>query len=66
MELAYFSTDVWKKEDLDSSRVGVDKLQSFLEEILDSDIECELPKVREDIRVLFREKKKELVELGAK
>ncbi|KAJ6020128.1 Dynamin [Penicillium canescens] len=64
-ELAYFSTEVWKKQGLDPSRVGVDKLRCFLEEILDSHIERELPKVRDDIRRLLREKNEELDELGA-
>lgn len=36
----------------------------FLEEILDRHIERELPKVREDIRHLLREKNEELDELG--
>ncbi|KAJ6102633.1 Dynamin [Penicillium sp. IBT 16267x] len=65
VELAYFSTEVWKKQGLDPSRVGVDKLRCFLEEILDSYIERELPKVREDIRRLLREKNEELDDLGA-
>ncbi|KAJ6118957.1 Dynamin [Penicillium samsonianum] len=65
MELAYFSTEPWKKQGLDPSRVGVDKLRYFLEEILDRHIERELPKVREDIRRLLREKNEELDELGA-
>ncbi|CDM38461.1 unnamed protein product [Penicillium roqueforti FM164] len=38
---------------LDPSRVGVDKLRCFLEEILDTHIQRELPKVRDDIRRLF-------------
>ncbi|KAJ5517899.1 Dynamin [Penicillium expansum] len=65
LEQAYFSTGVWKKQGLDPSRVGVDKLRCFLEEILDSHIEREPPKVREDIRRLLREKNEELDELGA-
>jgi Histidyl-tRNA synthetase len=64
-ELAYFSTEVWKKQGLDPSRVRVDKLRCFLEEILNSHIERELPKVREDIRRLLREKNEELDELRA-
>ncbi|KAJ6132636.1 Dynamin [Penicillium samsonianum] len=64
IELAYFSTEPWKKQGLDLSRVGVDKLRCFLEEILDDHIERELPKVREDIRRLLREKNEELDELG--
>ncbi|KGO57330.1 Dynamin [Penicillium expansum] len=65
LELAYLSTGVWKEQGLDPSRVGIDKLRCFLEEILDSHIERELPKVREDIRRLLREKNEELDELGA-
>lgn len=63
-ELAYFSTEIWKKQGLDPSRVGIDRLRCFLEEILDSHIERELPKVREDIRRLLREKHEELDKLG--
>lgn len=62
-ELAYFHTDPWKKQDLDPARVGIDKLKYFLEEILDSHIERELPKVREDIRRLLRETNEELDQL---
>ncbi|KAJ5919650.1 Dynamin [Penicillium verhagenii] len=63
-EVAYFSTELWKNQRLDSSRVGIDKLRCFLEDILDSHIERELPKVREDIRRLLRRKNEELDELG--
>ncbi|KAJ9488831.1 hypothetical protein VN97_g4458 [Penicillium thymicola] len=59
-----FSTEPWKKQGLDSSRVGVDKLRYFLEENWDRLIERELPKVREDIRRLLREKNEELDEFG--
>lgn len=64
-ELAYFHTEPWKKQELDPARVGIDKLKCFLEEILDSHIERELPKVREDIRRLLRDKNEELEELGS-
>lgn len=50
---------------LDPSRVGVDKLRCFLEEILDTHIQRELPKVRDDIRRLFWEKNEELGRLRA-
>ncbi|KAJ5210048.1 Dynamin [Penicillium cf. griseofulvum] len=65
MEMAYFSTEPWKSQGLNPSRVGVENLRCFLQDFLDGHIERELPKVREDIRRLLREKNKELDELGA-
>jgi hypothetical protein len=63
-ELAFFATAGWKSQGLDFSRIGVDKLRSCLEEVLDSQIERELPKVREDVRRVLRGINAELGELG--
>ncbi|KAL3466423.1 P-loop containing nucleoside triphosphate hydrolase protein [Aspergillus heterothallicus] len=47
-ELDFFSTGLWKNQGIESSRVGIDNLRVFLQELLDSHIEKELPEVRED------------------
>lgn len=36
---------VWQQHNLDMSRVGVEKLRLFLQDLLDTHIEKELPKV---------------------
>lgn len=63
-ELAFFGSEPWKKQGLDQSRIGIDNLRLFLQELLDTHIESELPKVREDVRRLLEETKEELDELG--
>ncbi|CRG83177.1 hypothetical protein PISL3812_00526 [Talaromyces islandicus] len=63
-ELAFFSAGAWKKQKIDRSRIGIDNLRQFLQELLDSHIERELPTVREDIRRLLSETNHELVDLG--
>lgn len=49
-ELQFFSAPEWTSQQLDMNRVGVDKLRQFLQVLLDSHIEKELPKVREEIK----------------
>ncbi|GES64914.1 dynamin family protein [Aspergillus terreus] len=63
-EMDFFSSGQWKRETLDRSRIGVEKLRSFLQDLLDSHIEGELPKVREDIRSLLRAVDDELADIG--
>lgn len=63
-EIDFFSSGLWKREALDRSRIGVEKLRSFLQDLLDSHIEGELPKVREDIRSLLRTVDDELADIG--
>lgn len=63
-ELAFFNTERWKKQGLDPSRVGIGRLRAFLEELLDSHIEREMPKVREDVRRVLRGINEELGDLG--
>ena len=53
-ELGFFSSGPWVAQGLDPSRIGVNKLRSFLEDILDNHIERELPKVQEEIRRLLK------------
>ncbi|KAL2856524.1 P-loop containing nucleoside triphosphate hydrolase protein [Aspergillus pseudoustus] len=63
-ELEFFSSGAWKEQNLDRSRVGIDNLRSFLQDLLDSHIESELPKVREDVRRLLNQTNDELFDLG--
>lgn len=63
-DMAFFSRGTWKEQALDPSRIGIDNLRLFLQEILDGHIERELPKVREDVRRLLKEINKELLDLG--
>jgi GTP-binding protein EngB required for normal cell division len=63
-EIDFFSSGPWKREALDRSRIGVEKLRSFLQDLLDSHIEGELPKVREDTRSLLRTVDDELADIG--
>lgn len=63
-EIDFFSSGPWKREALDRSRIGVEKLRSFLQDLLDSHMEGELPKVREDIRSLLRTVDDELADIG--
>ncbi|OLN97026.1 Interferon-induced GTP-binding protein Mx2 [Colletotrichum chlorophyti] len=64
LEMAYFSTPTWKAENLDMSRVGVDKLRIFLQDLLDTHIETELPKVRDEIKRLLADKEEQLKAMG--
>ncbi|CAI0646869.1 unnamed protein product, partial [Colletotrichum noveboracense] len=49
-EMEFFSSGAWKTQNLDTSRVGVDNLKSYLQDLLDAHLERELPKVRDEIR----------------
>lgn len=64
-ELDFFSSAPWKAQGLDESRVGIGNLRRFLQEILDSPIERELPKVREDVHRLLEELGREIAHLGS-
>ncbi|KAJ5888355.1 dynamin GTPase [Penicillium taxi] len=46
-EQKFFSTQPWNSLGLDSSHVGIENLRMFLQDLLDSHIERELPKGRE-------------------
>jgi hypothetical protein len=63
-ELEFFSTGAWKGQGIDPSRIGIDNLRTFLQDLLDTHIERELPKVREDVRRLLHELNDELADLG--
>lgn len=63
-ELVFFETGPWKRQKLNRSRIGIDNLRNFLQELLDSHIERELPTVREDVRRLLNEVNDDLSDLG--
>ncbi|GFF25411.1 interferon-induced GTP-binding protein Mx1 [Aspergillus udagawae] len=64
MEVEFFANHPWNKLGLDPSRVGIDNLRVFMQDLLDRHIERELPKVRKDVTQLLNEINKELMDLG--
>ncbi|KAK1808515.1 hypothetical protein LTR12_017127 [Friedmanniomyces endolithicus] len=62
-ELRYFQSSPWRDQKLDASRVGVNKLKTFLQALLDRHIEKELPKVGEEIKAMIRTIEQEIVSL---
>ncbi|TKA74100.1 hypothetical protein B0A55_11064 [Friedmanniomyces simplex] len=62
-ELRYFQSPPWKEQKLDTTRVGIDKLQTSLQALLDRHIEKELPKVREEIKSTIRTSEQEMFSL---
>ncbi|RHZ51201.1 hypothetical protein CDV55_100581, partial [Aspergillus turcosus] len=64
LELEFFSTGPWKGQSIDPSRIGVDNLRTFLQDLLDTHIERELPRVQEDVQRLLDKTNEELVDLG--
>lgn len=65
LERQFFHSSPWKEQNLDLSRVGVEKLRVFLQDLLDSHIERELPKVRREVQALMLRTDNELKGLGA-
>ena len=64
-EMEFFSSGPWKAQGLDYSRVGIDNLRIFLQDLLDEHIEREIPGVRNDVRKLLNGVNEELYDLGA-
>jgi GTPase SAR1 family protein len=64
MEAEFFAHPPWNKLGLDPSRVGIDNLRIFMQDLLDCHIEGELPKVRKDVAQLLHDISKELMDLG--
>jgi hypothetical protein len=60
----FFSSEPWRGLGLDPSRLGIENLRVFLQDLLDSHIERELPKVREELRELLKQDSQELSALG--
>ncbi|KAK6213891.1 vacuolar sorting protein VPS1 [Colletotrichum tabaci] len=63
-EMNFFSSAVWKAQDLDMSRVGIENLKVFLQEVLDEHLEREMPKLKGEIRRVLESKEKELEAMG--
>jgi hypothetical protein len=63
-ELQFFASPPWVSQGLDTERIGAEKLRIFLQELLDTHIERELPKVKEDIRKSLEASERELQALG--
>lgn len=63
-EVRFFNSSPWKEQNLDRSRVGVERLRHFLQELLDNHIERELPKVRKEVELLLSRTKQELGRIG--
>lgn len=63
-ELEFFSSESWRAQGLDPTRIGIDNLRSFLAELLDGHIERELPNVKEEVRRLLKRVRDEVFDLG--
>ncbi|WQF84839.1 Putative dynamin stalk domain, GTPase effector domain-containing protein [Colletotrichum destructivum] len=63
-EMNFFSSAVWKAQDLDMSRVGIENLKVFLQELLDEHLEREMPKLKGEIRRVLESKEKALEAMG--
>ncbi|KAI6787842.1 hypothetical protein KC331_g4473 [Hortaea werneckii] len=63
-ELKYFSSPPWKDAGLDRTRIGVAPLRRFLQDLLNRHTEREMPKVREEVRILLKSTEKSISGLG--
>jgi len=63
-ELRFFSAPAWANQKLDMNRVGAENLRRFLQALLDTHIERELPKVRDEIKGKLIETERELSSMG--
>jgi GTPase SAR1 family protein len=63
-ETRFFRSSPWKEQNLDETRVGIDRLRHFLQRLLDSHIEAELPKVRKEVEKLLQSTERELAQIG--
>lgn len=63
-EQNFFSGTPWCSLGLDPSRVGIENLRVFLQDLLDSHIEHELPKVQEELHELLERNSQDLAALG--
>lgn len=63
-EIQFFNSSPWKEQNLDKTRVGIDNLRNFLQQLLDTHIEHELPKVRKEVASLLRATEYELAQIG--
>ncbi|KXH48688.1 vacuolar sorting protein VPS1 [Colletotrichum simmondsii] len=63
-EMNFFSSPAWKAQNLDMSRVGIENLKVFLQELLDEHLEGELPKLKDEIRRKLDLFEKDLEDMG--
>ncbi|PLN82531.1 dynamin GTPase [Aspergillus taichungensis] len=63
-EQDFFSSEPWRSLELDPSRVGIENLRVFLQDLLDNHIERELPKVRQELRELLERNSQDIAALG--
>lgn len=63
-ELRFFSSAPWATQGLDMDRVGAERLRVFLQQLLDSHIERELPKVRDEMKKKLSSTENELKSMG--
>lgn len=63
-EYSFFSTPPWSDQSLDPDRLGADNLRKFLQDLLDSHIEREMPKVRDEFVKTLNTFERELKSLG--
>ncbi|KAK3074199.1 hypothetical protein LTR53_003542 [Teratosphaeriaceae sp. CCFEE 6253] len=63
-EARYFSSPPWKEQGLAQDRVGISALRAFLQNLLDRHTERELPKVRDELRVLLKSTERDITNLG--
>ncbi|OHE92329.1 vacuolar sorting protein VPS1 [Colletotrichum orchidophilum] len=63
-EMNFFSSPAWKAQNLDMSRVGIENLKAFLQELLDEHLEGELPKLKDEVRRALNTLEKELDDMG--
>lgn len=63
-EIDFFQSEPWKDLGIDSSRLGVDALQTYLQDLLAKQIEKELPAVCNEIDGLLEKTQMELDDLG--
>ncbi|KAK1996184.1 vacuolar sorting protein VPS1 [Colletotrichum falcatum] len=64
LEANFFTSPAWKAQDLDMTRIGIENLKAFLQELLDEHLEKELPKVKVEIRRVLASKEDELEAMG--
>ncbi|GAO16255.1 uncharacterized protein UV8b_08230 [Ustilaginoidea virens] len=63
-ELRFFSSAEWARQGLDMDRVGIANLRAFLQKLLDTHIERELPNVRDEIKKALKDGTDQLKDLG--
>ncbi|KAF3920746.1 Dynamin [Dactylellina cionopaga] len=64
LELDFFAKEPWSEQELDPARVGMSRLTTYLQNILDEHVEKELPNVQDEIRRLLERTEGKLCLLG--